>query len=321
MRLNRIFLTFTVAFAFIFSVCQASAPVDEKMIFVTASDHFQLGVIVSDLNKDQQKDTGLESGAYIVDVIEDTEAENIGLKEGDVITKFDGKEIKTADELHDLISDIKEEKEVQLTVKRDKKNMNLKATLKKADPDKQIKVEIDDEDLLFNIDELSTMGKHFNFFSDDSPGKGGFLGVTAKNISESMLSYFEVEFGVLVEEVIKDAPAEKAGLKAGDVITKINDREVKDYGDLIRTLNFYNPGEKVTVYYSRKGIKKNVSVTLAEKEKRGPRPGRIMKTKKGDGSMQWFDKDGDNIKIRKRIHRTDDEKLDKTFPRLRLRVI
>ncbi|MEJ2545021.1 MAG: PDZ domain-containing protein, partial [Calditrichaceae bacterium] len=116
-------------------------------------------------------------------------------------------------------------------------------------------------------------------------------------------------------------PAKEAGLKAGDVITKINDREVKDYRDLIRTLNFYNPGEKVTVYYSRKGSKKNVSVTLAEKKRRGPRPGRMMKMKKGDGSMQWFDKDGENINIRKRIKRIHDDKHDKNLPHLRFRVI
>ena len=320
MQFNQLFLTLTLMLSFIFSASLASTPVDEKMIFVTASDHFQLGVIVSDLNKDQQKKTGVETGAYVVDVIEGTEAEKIGLKEGDIITKFDDKEIKTADELHDLISDIKEEKEVQLMVKRDKKDLNLKATLRKADMDKQIKVEIDDEDLLFDIDELP-IGRHFNFFSDDSPGKGGFIGVNARNISESMLPYFEVEYGVLVEDVVKDAPAEKAGLKAGDVITKINDREIKDYRDLIRTLNFYNPGEKVTVYYSRKGSKKNVSVTLAEKEKRGPRPERIMRMKKGDGPMEWFDKDGDKLQIRKRIHRVPDGQQDKVLPRLDFKVI
>ena len=320
MYLNRIFLTLAFMLSFMISTSLASSPADEKMIFVKASDHFQLGVIVSDLNKEQQKQMGVDAGAYIVDVIEETEAEKIGLKEGDVITKFDGKEVKTADELQDLISEIKEEKEVQLTVKRDKKDMNLKAMLRKADMDKKIEVAIDDEDFLFNVDELP-MGDHFRFFSDDSRGKGGYLGVNARNISESMLSYFEVEYGVLVEDVVKDGPAEKAGLKAGDVITKINDREIKDYRDLIRTLNFYNPGEKVTVNYSRKGSKKSVSVTLAEKEKRAPRPERMMRMKSGEAPMKWFDKDGKDMKIRKRIHHAPDGTLDKKATRLDFKVI
>ena len=320
MQLNRILFLFTITLIFIFSACQASEPEKEKMIFVTAGDHFQLGVIVSDLSEKQQKDTGVEEGAYIIDVIEDTEAEGIGLQQGDVIIKFDGKEIKSADDLHDLIREIKEEKEIQLTIKRDKKDINLKAKLRKADVDEKIELQIDDEDLLLDIGELP-LGEHFKFFSDDSPNKGGFLGVNAKNVSESMLEYFEVEHGVLIEDVIKDAPAEKAGLKAGDVITKINDRDIKDYRDLVRTLNFYNPGEKVTVYYSRKGSKKNVSVTLAEKEKREPRMKRIIKRKVDDGPMRWFEKDSDNVKSRKRIHRVPDRMFDKTLPRLRFMVI
>ncbi len=320
MQLNRIFFLFTVTLVFIFSACQASEPEKEKMIFVTAGDHFHLGVIISDLNEEQQKDMGIEEGAYIIDVIEDTEADDIGLQEGDVIIKFDGKEIKNADDLHDLIRDIKEEKEVQLTIKRDKKDMNLKAKLRKADAGEKIELQIDDDDLLFDIDDMQ-MGKHFKFFSDDSPDKGGFLGVNVRNITESLLEYFEVEHGVLIEDVIKDAPAEKAGLKAGDVITKINDRDIKDYRDLVRTLNFYNPDEKVTVYYFRKGSKKNVTVTLAEKEKRLPRIKRIMKRKVEDGPMRWFEKDSDTVKIRKRIHRVPDRMFDKALPRLRFMVI
>jgi len=96
--------------------------------------------------------------------------------------------------------------------------------------------------------------------------KGGFLGVEAKDISEQMLEYFDVKHGVLVEGVIDETPAQKAGIKAGDVITKINDREIKDYSDLIRTLNFYNPGEKVTLNYVRKGKKKSEKLELAEKK-------------------------------------------------------
>ena len=317
MQLNRIFLLFTFAMAFIFSASQAYTPVDEKMIFVTAGDHFQLGVIISDLDEDQRKETGVKEGAYIIEVVEDTEAEKIGLKKGDVITKFDGKDIKDADDLHDIIGDIEEEKEIQLSVIREKKDMNFKAKLRKVDEDKKIEVFIDDEDVHIDFGELP-MGEHFEYFFNKGSRKGGFLGVNARNISESMLEYFEVGHGVLVEEVIKDTPAEKAGLKAGDIITKINDRDIKDYNDLIRTLNFYDPDEKVTVYFSRKGGKKNVTVTLAEKGKKNIRKKRILK--KGDGPVKWFDKD-DNVKIKKRIHRFPGRKLDIEGPRMRFIVI
>ena len=318
MQLHRRFLFLTFILVFVFSACQAADPADEKMIFVTAGDHFQLGVVISDLDKEKKNETGAEKGAYIVDVIEDTEAEKIGLKKGDVITKFGSDNIEDADDLHDLISEIDEEKEIQLTVVRDKKDMTFRAKLRKVDKEKKFQVHIDDEDLLFDIGEFPSSGEHFDFFITGDNNKGGFLGVNAKNISESMLEYFEVKHGVLVEEVIKDAPAEKAGLKAGDIITKINDRDIKDYSDLIRNLNFYNPGEKVTVYYSRKGTEKNVTVTLAEKKKRDLHKKKILK--KGIGPVKWHDKDG-NIKIEKRIHTLPDHKMNIIGPRMRFLVI
>lgn len=316
MYFYRIMFVILITTAFTFGNSIASDPPVEKMVFVTAGDHYQLGVLVCNLDDDKQKETGLEEGAFILDVLEDSEAEAIGLKEGDVITKLDGVAIKDADQLNDLVGDIKEEKEVQLTVNRDKKEINLKAKLRKTDENKKFEVTLDDDNLA-DVDVLP-MRRDFNFLFDDESGKGGFLGVTAKNISESMLSYFEVDYGVLVEEVLKDTPAEKAGLKAGDVITKINDRDVKDYDDLIRTLNFYNPGEKVTVYFSRKGSKKNISVTLAEKEKHLPRPERMMMN--GDKSMHWIDKD-DNVKIRKRIRRIPEQIFEKDKSRFHIIVI
>ena len=316
MYFYRIMFVILITTAFTFGNSIASDPPVEKMVFVTAGDHYQLGVLVCNLDDDKQKETGLEEGAFILDVLEDSEAEAIGLKEGDVITKLDGVAIKDADQLNDLVGDIKEEKEVQLTVNRDKKEINLKAKLRKTDENKKFEVTLDDDNLA-DVDVLP-MRRDFNFLFDDESGKGGFLGVTAKNISESMLSYFEVDYGVLVEEVLKDTPAEKAGLKAGDVITKINDRDVKDYDDLIRTLNFYNPGEKVTVYFSRKGSKKNISVTLAEKEKHLPRPERMMMN--GDKSMHWIDKD-DNVKIRKRIRRIPEQIFEKDKSRFHFIVI
>ena len=62
------------------------------------------------------------------------------------------------------------------------------------------------------------------------------------------------------------SPAEKAGIKAGDVIVSINKRSIKNFNDLVRTLNYYNPDEKVSVEISRKGDKKTVDVILGEKK-------------------------------------------------------
>jgi len=96
--------------------------------------------------------------------------------------------------------------------------------------------------------------------------KGGYLGVRGSDLSDQLKEYFEVKQGILVEEVVEDSPAEKAGMKAGDVIYRINDRDIRDFGDLMRTINYYDPDEQITVYYVRKGKKGSVKVTLGKKE-------------------------------------------------------
>ncbi len=93
-----------------------------------------------------------------------------------------------------------------------------------------------------------------------------FLGVKVESLTDQLRKYFEVSdgLGVLVAEVVEDSPAEKAGLKAGDVITKVEDREVKNHKDLVRGLNYFDPNDEVEIYFVRNKSKKSVDVTLAE---------------------------------------------------------
>jgi C-terminal processing protease CtpA/Prc len=249
--------------------CGANGRGFEKSIIITKDGGFMLGVVIGDVDDDKKKELNIKGGAGILEVIEDSEAERIGLKEDDIIIKFDGQEIKTPDQLHDIISDYDEEKEVAIVVNRGGKQLSLKATLKPSDDEKMITIKIEDEDLNIDIDGLKDLKKlkiPHGAFSFDIGGKGGYLGVYAENISEQMLDYFDAEYGVVIEKVIEDSPAEKAGLKAGDVIIKINDKKIEDYSDLIRALNYYDPKDKVKIEFIRKGEKKSVSVTLGEKK-------------------------------------------------------
>lgn len=294
-------------------VCSAEQDVERKVMFINEEKKVGFGVLVSELDEAQKDKLGVSRGALIMDVIEDTEAEKIGLKEDDVIVKFDGKEVESAQKLKDLVNDLKADKEVDLTVVRDGKNMNFKAKMKEIAP-KHVEVKVDGDDIMMEMKDA------FAFIDDDGliwneESKGGFLGVSAKNISDQLKDYFQVKQGVLVEKVHEDTPAEKAGLKAGDVIVKIEDREINDYGDLVRTLNYYNPGEKVNVQYVRKGKSGKVSVELAEKKNKvfnftAPKGHKMLPSQQ----FEWQDSLG-NIKkkmkvIKKRIQEDSDKIRD-----------
>jgi serine protease Do len=82
-----------------------------------------------------------------------------------------------------------------------------------------------------------------------------FLGVMTK----------EGEGGAEITEVVsKESPAAKAGLKLGDIITKINDDKISDADDLYKAIGKYKPGEKVNVTYKREGKESTVTVELSE---------------------------------------------------------
>jgi len=74
--------------------------------------------------------------------------------------------------------------------------------------------------------------------------------------------YSESEAGLKISGTRPGSPAEKAGLKGGDVITKMGSKEVKSIYDLTYLLENYNPGDEVEVSYSRGGETKTVKVRL-----------------------------------------------------------
>lgn len=95
------------------------------------------------------------------------------------------------------------------------------------------------------------------------------LGVSLINVSDRYRLYYyrinidsTIESGAVIAEVQKGAAADKAGLKAGDVITKIDNKDVDNISKLRYNLYQYNIGDKVKVTYIRDGKEETTEVTL-----------------------------------------------------------
>jgi putative serine protease PepD len=69
--------------------------------------------------------------------------------------------------------------------------------------------------------------------------------------------------GALIREVLSTGPAAKAGVQAGDVVTKVDDRRVTDADSLIVAVRAHDPGTTVTLTLTRNGSTKTIKVTLA----------------------------------------------------------
>ena len=108
------------------------------------------------------------------------------------------------------------------------------------------------------------------FFGDDydkfsfEPDNGGYLGVQIQDLTDQLRDYFKVkgDGGVLVSEVVKDSPAEKARLEAGDVIMTVNDVRISDTRELTQTIRSEKPDNEVDITVVRKGREKSLKATL-----------------------------------------------------------
>jgi serine protease Do len=93
--------------------------------------------------------------------------------------------------------------------------------------------------------------------------KAGFLGV--------MADQKKTDGGITIKEIVRRSPADRAGLKAGDIITGVAGRKVKNFFEFFNEIGSKVAGEKVVVKYLRDGVERQVEVTLANRPKQAPK--------------------------------------------------
>ncbi|MFW5640595.1 MAG: PDZ domain-containing protein, partial [Thermodesulfobacteriota bacterium] len=96
----------------------------------------------------------------------------------------------------------------------------------------------------------------------------GWLGVAIQDITPEIAEYYGIKEvkGVLVTEVFEDDPAEKAGIRARDIIVSVNGRPVEDTRDLTRLVAGLSVGQKTAVKVLRNGNRETFEVTIARRE-------------------------------------------------------
>lgn len=100
----------------------------------------------------------------------------------------------------------------------------------------------------------------------------GYLGIDvskAQNVTEIYSQRFNMPIGVYVYSVVEDSPAAKAGLKQGDIITGLDNNEIKTIDDLKNALSYKKAGQtvqlKIQVMENGKYVEKVLDVTLGKK--------------------------------------------------------
>jgi membrane-associated protease RseP (regulator of RpoE activity) len=91
-------------------------------------------------------------------------------------------------------------------------------------------------------------------------GDGRQIGVGVSPLTKQLAQHFGVDGGVLINEVRENSPADKAGLKSGDIIVEIDGKAAKGDFDVIRAINGKKEGD-VSVTFARDGKRQTVSIT------------------------------------------------------------
>ncbi len=103
--------------------------------------------------------------------------------------------------------------------------------------------------------------------------KWPWIGIYMQELTPELAEKFEVEKGVLVADVVSDSPAEKAGIKPGDVIQEVNGQPVETPLDLKEAVLKTEIGEKIKIVLVREGKRIEVELVTA------PKPEKIIEAK------------------------------------------
>jgi len=252
-----------------------------------------LGVQISAVNSQQASALKLQdaTGALITYVDHDGPACRAGLLENDVIVGFEGSKVDSPQQLQGLIHVTAPEKTVTVTIVRSGQRKNMKVTLGRWDMMSHVRTIP-----AFNLAAPPPPGVYvpdvevpsFNLLSSRH-------GLVVESLSPQLADFFGVPHGhgVLVRSVEGGSPAAAAGLKAGDVVLKINNETVHDMADWQRGMQGFGTKLSVTVWRDKREQKLVMAV---------PGPGDSSRLRPGD----WLDLDT-NAQLRQELDKLQPE--------------
>jgi serine protease Do len=228
---------FTLATAALRAQEPNDGPLENEVITVAGGNASWLGVQTKDLTSNQARDLKLgdEYGALVDKVEPDSPAAKAGLQKGDVITEFAGERVRSVAELTRLVRETPTGRSVEIRVRRNGAMQTLNATLEAR---KNGFGPLLGEGHSGRIEVWPNVKiPDFNF--GYSIFGGPRLGVSVEELTPQLGNYFGVKDGkgVLITEVSAGSAAEKAGLKAGDCIVRVDSTSIESADDLHRALS------------------------------------------------------------------------------------
>lgn len=199
-----------------------------------------IGIYPEDIDSEEAEALDYKGeGILVEDIVSDGPAEKAGLKAGDIITAIDSEKITGTDQFRKVLAKYSPGDKVKVSTVRDKAVKEFSVELAKRK----------------EMERIITIGK-------DDHMKRAFLGVVTETVEGDFAEYFGVKEGALIKSIVEDSPAEKAGLKAGDVLVEIAGDKIESTDDVFEAMSDHKPGDSVKIKFMRKGKDETVELKL-----------------------------------------------------------
>lgn len=234
------------------------APTPKVSVVAMKSGGSYLGVGVKEIDSDHARALNLreEYGVEVTKIEPDSPADKAGLKEGDVVLEYNGQRVEGIEQFVRLVRETPAGRNVKMTLHRGGSSLVVSATTALR---KSTAFQFSPEDFqhIPKIASLPDMPRAFMSW------RSSILGVEAESLESQLAEFFGVKQGVLVRSVLKDSAAEKAGLKAGDVITKVEDNKVatpREVSSAVRSLKAAKKAIPLTIIRERREMTLTVNL-------------------------------------------------------------
>jgi serine protease Do len=219
----------------------------------------RIGVSVRDLNDDDKS----KAGVVVDEVTPGDPADKAGIKAGDTITDFDGERVRSSRQFSRLVLETPPGRSVQAVLSRSGQHVTVNVTPESSSWGDNFGMRLLDAPRVRVAPTPPTPPRPATpppppsaFRWDDGPfnllvARGSYLGVTMENLSGQLADYFGVKDGVLITSVQEDSAASKAGIKAGDIITRFNDSRVYEMSDVTHAMSRMDSGADFTIEVMR----------------------------------------------------------------------
>lgn len=199
-----------------------------------------LGVGIQDVGEDLKNTYGRRDGALVISIEPQSPAARAGMLVWDLIIEVNGKKIKSAQELKNTIGMLPPKQQVSIKYIREKQERTAQVTLS----------ELTEEKRASNQTPLPSNNQSLTI--------SGIDGLSVGELTQNVRRRYQIPNdtqGVIVVEIKRDSPAQKAGFEVGDIISQIEDSTIKGLNDFSAAIAKHKNKNKRILVYSRNGTK------------------------------------------------------------------